>query len=125
MLTPESVPSFYPSLLFCLRTDQVRGIRIAIQAPLLFELFQQRCQFRPIVKGLVPVCPLCDDIHIHRIIHTDGGIHLTQQIFLLFGHIIDMVHVGVKRSVQTIIAEDKCQDEDHPQQPTMTLWGTR
>ena len=121
MLFPEQVPPLYALLLFCLRTDQIGGIGVTVQSALLLQIIQQRSQLRPLIQGLVPVITLGDDINVHRIIQTNGCIHVAQQLLLLGSHIVDMVHVGVERCIQTIPAEDQRQEEDDPQQPTVTL----
>ena len=47
--------------------------------------------------------------------------HARQQLGLAFSHIVDVMHVRVEGGVQTEIAEDDCQQQDDPEQPTMAL----
>ena len=47
--------------------------------------------------------------------------HTRQQLRLAFSHIVDVVHVRIERSVKTVPAEDDCQGQDHPEQPSMTF----
>ena len=121
MPVPELVPFPYPAGLFFSGAYKRGRVGITGDCSSSMQAVNHLSQLLSLPQGLVPGLSLGHHIHIRRIADASQRLQVRKNFFLFIGHVVDVVHIRIKRCAQTEITEDECQNEEKPQQPAVPV----